>query len=145
MRESQTRGMEVDWLACDLCDQIALFSFSTAGFGLAPRVVEDDLDLYLDAVRAIVALPYAWPATCDLELPPHCPNMWKLVAERGVFALDYDSHSRLYALIATPSRRLVLRDLPEGLAATIAMVRFRTLTFEQLTRFSDADLDHLTR
>ncbi len=142
MRESQTRGMEVDWIACDLVDQIALFS--TAGFGLAPRVVEDNLELYLDAVHAILARPIVGPAACELELGPGVMNTWKLAAERGVFALDYDSHSDLYAMIAVPSRRITLRDVPAELAEIIARVRFRTLTFEQITRFSDADLDHLT-
>ncbi|HSN28612.1 MAG TPA: hypothetical protein VLT45_20140 [Kofleriaceae bacterium] len=134
--------MEVDWLACDLVDQIAFLS--TAGFGLAPRAVEDNLELYLGAVRAILARPMVGPATCELELAPGLTNTWKLAAERGVFALDYDSHSGRYAMIAVPSRRITLRDVPAELAEAIAMVRFRTLTFEQITRFSDTDLDHLT-
>src|SRR4051794_13176045 len=93
-------GFEFDWLASDAEGHVALFS--TAGGGYAPPTFLRDVQAYDDAIDAILAAPASTSTRLAPELPPHCTNTWRLVAERGLFAFDSDVHGGSYRLVAAP-------------------------------------------
>lgn len=140
-RRSLTQGMEVDWIACDMRDQLALIS--TAGTGLAPRFVEEHLESYRRTTKRILELPVLCEARAFPELAPR-HMQWMMIAERGVYAFNYDARDGQYARVAVPSRAIKLRDLPWDLAAAVGQIRFQTVAFDDLARFPEVELDHLT-
>ncbi|MCW3844992.1 hypothetical protein ONA70_33480 [Micromonospora yasonensis] len=122
-------GAEYDWLGCDGDGNVALFS--TAGGGYAPDEFLRDPDAHAGAIEAILALQATTTARFAPELATQYINIWRLVAERGLFAFDADINGGPYGLVAAPEVATPADKLPPA-----AIPVLRSLTFQQL-RFAD--------
>lgn len=127
----EIRGVEYDWIACDLEGHVALLS--TAGGGYAPEGYLRNTDLHDAAIDAILALPTSTSALFAPVLKPGLTNIWRLVAERGLFAYDADVHGGPYRLVAAPAEPATTARMPAGVRSVLREAEFRNLRFAQLT------------
>ncbi len=131
-------GREFDWLAVDAEGAVALLS--TVGGGYAPAPVVESTDDYNAAIDAILALPVRTRAHCDRELRPDLMNIWKLVAERGLFAFDSDPFGGAYRVIAAPEEPIRASDLPAAVAEVVRRIVYADLRFGDVTELTEAQL-----
>ena len=113
------RGTEHDWLAVDRDGNVALFS--TAGGSAAPPAYLRNIDGYVEAIDAILALP---GPTGVAPQPPRWDNTWREVADRGLFAYDGDYNRGPYRLLERPALAVAVNALSPAIAAVCARVRF---------------------
>jgi hypothetical protein len=64
--------------------------FSGAGGGVAPRAYLDDMAAFEGAIEVLGSMPKTTTATCNRDLPPGHVDTWRAMAERGLFAFDFD-------------------------------------------------------
>ena len=82
-------GLEYDWPGTDAEGHVALFT--TAGGGLVPfRYDPHDHD---DAIEAAAESPTTSGARLAPTLGPDCRNLWRELAERGLYGFDASSTS----------------------------------------------------
>ncbi|MDC0676493.1 hypothetical protein [Sorangium atrum] len=120
-------GLEFDWLASDADGYVALFS--TAGGGYAPDEFLRDTDAHDAAIDAVLASPASTVARFAPELPPGLKNMWRMVAERGLFAFDSDPHGGPYRVVAAPVDPIRIVDLPRGVIDIAGRLKLRQVRF----------------
>lgn len=122
---ADVRGLEADWLACDVDGRVALFS--TAGSGYAPPEYLKDIEAHDAAIETLESLPISTRAAFFPKLNPDLKNSWRLAAERGLFAFDNNPNGGPYTLVAAPVEPARLADLPRGVASVIEKIRLRTI------------------
>ena len=134
------QGLEYDWLGSDESGCVALFS--TAGAGYAPEAFLRDTDAHDIAIQAVLALPASTEAKFFPALAPEVVNTWRLVAERGLYAYDYDPVGGPYCLVAAPAVPVRADALPAVVADVVARLggalRFEAHTFITDEMLSDA-------
>ncbi|AKV04452.1 hypothetical protein AKJ09_11115 [Labilithrix luteola] len=121
------QGVEYDWLAVDSEGVVGILS--TAGGGLVPDAVLQNIDAFEPAIDTVLALPACTSADCTKELSADLTNTWRLVAERGLFAFDSDYCGGPYERIATPHNPVMLEDLPESVREVVRKVVLRNVRF----------------
>lgn len=126
----EIRGVEYDWIACDSKDHLALLS--TAGGGYAPEEFLRNTDLHDAAIDAILALPASTSALFAPILEPGRVNIWRLVAERGLFAFDADVHGGSYRVVAAPAEPTTAAQMPASVRDAPREMEFRNLQFAEL-------------
>ena len=131
-------GFEFDWLARDADDHVGLFS--TAGGGYAPPEFLRDTDAHDAGIEAILALRASTTVRFAPQLRPGLTNTWRLVAERGLFAFDSDSHGGPYLLVAAPDTPALATELPPIVARVLENLQYRHLQFTALTTISSDSL-----
>jgi hypothetical protein len=116
----EIQGYEYDWLACDRDGRVAMFS--TAGGGYAPKAFLAETDKY-DA--ALDALKQRAPFTSACMAPPVAEglaNIWKDLAERGLFSYDSDPTGGPYRLVGAPTVPLRAPELDSSIADVVQRV-----------------------
>lgn len=131
-------GFEYDWLGSDADGHVALFC--TAGGGYAPDVYLMNTDIHDAAIEAILAEP----AKTIARFAPSYENMWRLLAERGVFVFDSDPFGGPYKLIAAPEVVALVDELPKVAADVVRRLVFPHLNFTQLREISTELLQQRT-
>lgn len=122
------KGLEYDWIACDVNGFVGLFS--TAGGGYTPAAFLDDTAAHDAAIDAILALPASTRARFAPQLPPNLQNTWQLVAERGLFAFDSDVHGGPYRQVAAPIAPIHVDDLPQSARSVARAITLRRVRFD---------------
>jgi hypothetical protein len=131
-------GWEFDWLGCDVDDHVALFS--TAGGGYVPDEVLRDTDAHGEAIDAILGRSAAINAQFVPKLGFDCTDIWKNVAERGLFVFDADVNGGPYSLIAAPLVAVRVGQLPAIVGELLRRVALRHLRFADLSVVSEQTL-----
>jgi hypothetical protein len=134
------RGLDFDWLASDAGGFVALFS--TAGGGYVPERILRNTDAQCSALDAILALPQTTAARFAPDLPEHLSNIWRLAAERGVFAFDSDFSGGDYRLVAAPETPVLATALPAVVAALVLDLRYPDIRFEVSNTITAGVLGH---
>lgn len=129
-------GFEYDWLGSDADGHVALFS--TAGAGYAPPEFLADTDAHDAAIALILGERAKVVALRAPEVSVGLVNIWREVAERGLFAFDCDPNGGPYKLVAVPSHPANIADLPPSAAAIVARIVFRHLRFSESELLSKA-------
>ncbi|HRI68578.1 MAG TPA: hypothetical protein PK156_30325 [Polyangium sp.] len=124
----EIHGLEYDWLACDANGFVGLFS--TAGGGYAPREFLLDTEAHDEALDAILELPASTEARFAPKLLPNLQNTWQLVAERGLFAFDSDSHGGPYRQVAAPVVPIQIEKLPEPVRKLVGSINLQRIRFD---------------
>lgn len=91
-------GLERDWLAVNSRGEVGFFS--TAGFGPIPKILIDEPSVE-ETYERIENLPLASGSILVHFSEDDCQD-WVTVAERGVFAFDWDPSEKVFRLIARP-------------------------------------------
>lgn len=113
------RDIDLVWLAVDEVGGLA--AMVTGGAGPIPlqALAHDDEEI-LGVEQALLDLPSTGFASVHVQVPN--PQSFKALSERGLFVYDWtDVHRSLgdsidaYELVASPSVRLGLGDLPDDL------------------------------
>lgn len=131
-------GWEHDWLAIDEGGAVALFS--TAGFGFVPGQYLDDTDAYQEAIAFLIGQE---PCTIAIRFPPipeGIENTWRMMAERGLYAYDFDDDVDSYVKVAVPATPIGVDALPAAIAKLASRTRCKC-SFETTSRASSAILD----
>ena len=81
-------GVEFDWLCCDGHGRVALLT--TAGGGHVSLFAASRWEAYSKAIEALMAMPVRGRAVQAPLLPAGYPNLWLVLAERGLYAYDSD-------------------------------------------------------
>jgi hypothetical protein len=110
-------GYEYDWLATDSHGHVAMFS--TAGGGYAPKCFLADTDGYDEALDALKNLPATTIATQAPPVAAGLVNLWKLLAERGVFSYDSTPGGGPYQLVGVPAVPLRVTELAPSIAQVV--------------------------
>jgi hypothetical protein len=131
------QGFEFDWLGCDEAGCVALFS--TGGAGYAPAEFLRDTDAHHNAIQAVLALPAITEAQFAPDMSPTLQNTWKLVAERGLYAYDFDPSGGPYQLVAAPVTPLHARELPAAIAEVVSRLKL-TMRFARSSVVTDQAL-----
>lgn len=103
-------GEELDWVAHDLVSSVAYFS--SAGIGPVPDLAEADGSRIDDLNERLLALPRISEA-CWTVGPHYNHDEWFNIAERALFAFDWNHEAKLYVLVAFPVRAIVAAGIPE--------------------------------
>ena len=130
-------GFEYDWLACDRLGHVALLS--TAGGGYAPAALVADVAGYDRAIGAIRGLSATTVAKVAPALADGLPNVWKEVAQRGLYAFDSDVFGGAYRLVAVPGDAVHVDELPAEVAALVKRVRMSAVEFGAVRRIPVED------
>lgn len=121
------QGIDFEWLATDAEGHVALFS--NEGGVAPPELVLRNMDAHSRALQALLlAPPTTRPLFSPLD-PLERDNVWRTVAERGLFAYRADPLGGPYRLAAAPMEPIRLFDLPETTARTVGAIRFKRLRF----------------
>jgi hypothetical protein len=132
-------GFEYRWFATDGSGNVALFT--TGGAGYAPRGFLADTDRYDIAFDTLLN----WPASTPVKFAPiltvGVKNIWRLAAERGVFAYDCDPNGGPYCLVAVPVVAARLDDLPSEIADAASDLNFPHLDFPTTKEIRTDQLD----
>lgn len=131
-------GAEYDWLARDACGHVGFFS--TAGGSYAPPKFLRDTEIHDRAIEEILATRAGTEALYSPTLPVGRQNIWKLMAERGVFAFDGDAHGGPYRLVAAPKNPVHSAELPLAAIAALEKLMLSGVRFEQVTELSTDSL-----
>jgi hypothetical protein len=123
-------NQEYDFLACDRDGCVGLFS--TAGHGPVPDTFLEDVDGHDRAIAWILAQSAQTRATTFPAIGPGLVNTWKMAADRGLFAFDWEPSYGPYLLVAIPEVSLNVAELPEHVRSVIARVRSPDLCFIDL-------------
>lgn len=126
----ELQGIEYDWLACDRDGHVALFS--TAGWGCAPVGFVDDTGAHDRGVDALLQRSASTSARESPVLPRHLVNTWHLVAERGVFAFDFDVDRGIYRRVAVPDTATLLGDVPEVTSKAARTCTLSAVAFDEV-------------
>ncbi len=111
-------GLEFDWLAVDGRGFVAIFS--TAGSGLVPHGFEPALhDAAIDALAAVEATS---AVVCAPALAGGLRNLWRELAERGLYGFDAAPTGGPYRRVAIPSQPARVEALPSVVAAVAAVL-----------------------
>ncbi|SMF41360.1 hypothetical protein [Pseudobacteriovorax antillogorgiicola] len=130
-------GFEYDWLACDEIGNIALFS--TAGGGFAPAAFLEDTDKYDEMIDRLKSQSVTSSAAFAPKLSDGLPNIWKELAERGIYSFDSDEDGGPYRLIGVPDKPIKLDKLAGDIAESIKPIRFGKLRFDKVNSITIAD------
>jgi hypothetical protein len=128
-------GYEYDWLGSDADGHVALFS--TAGFGFAPDTSLRRGTDHEDAIAAILITRASTTARFAPDLAAGLENTWRLMAERGLYAFDWDHARDRYILVAAPGAPTGLNALPLVAAIVARQIAFPRLHFANLTEFTE--------
>ena len=121
---------DFEWYAVDRDGFIAFFT--SAGFGPIPIVVFRSESLYFEITRTISDLSCCGGHRINIagQLYPK-PEDWVRMAQRGLFAYDWDSSNagqyvscQPYQLIASPARPMNISELPQLIQNSLADIRF---------------------
>ena len=129
----EIEGFEYDWLCSDVDGHVALFT--TNGAGYAPSAFLDDTNAHDVAIDAILARSACTTVKFAPSFAPDIVNTWLLVAERGLYAFDYDPVGG-YQLVAVPTVPMLTSALPADVAHVVAGVRVG-FCFEKQTAVSN--------
>lgn len=119
----EIQGLEYDWLASDADGHVALFS--TAGGGFAPPEFLRDTGAHDAAIDAILACPVMTAVRFAPEVAPGLKNIWRMAAERGLFAFDCDPNGGPYRIVAAPVVPLRVDSLPAPAADVVSRLSLR--------------------
>lgn len=111
-------GRELDWLARDRDGNIGFFS--SAGFGTLPDLVIERVDLFLPCFENVQLLPLRGAARLAEPIADGIIADWCVVAERGLFAYDWQHRRGRYELIASPTNPLRVAAIDDQWLATAA-------------------------
>lgn len=131
-------GWDVEWLARDADDDVALFI--TAGGGYTPPEFLRDTAAHQDAVASILDMPPSTTARFAPDLRAEFTNVWRLVAERGIFAFDSDQSGEPYHLEAAPHSPVLASRLPAMVTRVLNNLQYHGLRFATLTTISSEAL-----
>lgn len=130
--------VEYDWLARDANGHVGFFS--TAGGSYAPPEFLQDTEIHDHAIEEILATPARTEALFAPTLSVGRQNIWKLMAERGLFAFDGDAHGGPYRLVAAPKEPAHSAELPVAAIAAMEKLMLSGARFEQVTELSTDSL-----
>jgi len=128
-------GYEYDWLGSDADGRVALFS--TAGFGFAPDSCLERGHDHEDAIALILLSKPSTPARFAPQIAAGLENTWRLMAERGLYAFDWDHAKDRYTLVAPPEIPVGLAALPIDAAMVARRIVFPRLRFAGLTEVTE--------
>jgi hypothetical protein len=131
-------GTEYDWLGCDGVGHVALFT--TAGGSYPPEEFLLDTDVHDEAIEAILARPAVTTARFAPDLRPDLVNIWRLAAERGLFAYDGELYGGPYRLNAAPEVPVHVDRLPPNAIEVLRRLTLHHVRFADLTVISEQDL-----
>lgn len=123
-------GTEYDWLARDANGHVGFFS--TAGGSYAPPEFLRDTEIHDHAIEEILAAPARTEALFAPTLSMGRQNVWKLMAERGLFAFDGDANGGPYRLVAAPREPARSAELPLAAIAAIEKLILSEAYFEKV-------------
>jgi hypothetical protein len=128
-------GVEYFWLATDGVGNVAMFS--TAGGGFAPDLFLANVDAHDDAIERIRRLvPSTRPRKAPL--PDTGDNVWRELAERGLFTFDSDVFGGPYVLESAPVDSVNILALPPDVAQVAASIQYRNLDFGNVVSIDKA-------
>lgn len=132
-------GFELDWLALDANDHVAIFS--AAGHGPIPRIVAQHLDDVEKAIESLRSLPIL--GECS-----ECPtgdddySFWIEPARRGIFGYDWGGTDvPPYARVTAPSRPVTIREIDEDLIRNAASLVRLPIDFSSARAVDDQQLE----
>lgn len=149
--DQEQYGFDWDWFAADDLGYIG--HFASAGMRALPRSVKRDKE----AAEALIehfqqtaerrgegavrdGLEQDAPDLPDDKARRRYLEGFLEMAGKGLFSFDTDSHMEEgagYFLVATPSRPLMLGDLPPETRALLEKTRARGVVFQQATRIAE--------
>lgn len=124
MSQRGVQGAEFDWFAVDGRGHVG--QFSTAGYGPVPAAVLARLTEVQDLNQLILRLAVIGDATGHL---PGQIEDWLEMANRGLFAYDWKHWDGPYRRAATPSRPIMIAELPTELREFIGVVTWPDVCF----------------
>lgn len=127
MSRREVDGGEFDWFAVDGHGHVG--HFATAGYGPVPTTVLAKLDGVRDLDARVLQLPVVGEATGHL---PGRIGDWLDMARRGLFAFDWKHWHGPYQRAATPSRPILIADLPTELREVVRLVTWPDVYFSEL-------------
>ncbi len=107
--EHEYTRAEFDWIAVDESGNVGFFA--SGGFGPVPQVSLAAADELLSVQERIRALPWTCKTNCVAQVEYYLGDFFE-VAEKGVFAYNWDFDRREYRLIVKPVR-LWIRRAPD--------------------------------
>jgi hypothetical protein len=110
-------GTEFDWVAADSDGHLACFSINGAG-----PIVSLPLDqaLHDGAFERVKSLPITGEAS-PVDRDALNITEWLEMAERGLYAYDWDSKRGVYRLVAVPGRPVRVDEIQDALVAASAL------------------------
>src|SRR5262249_39754519 len=105
-------GTELDWLALDVNQRVALFT--TAGYGPVPRIVAARMDQVERAVERLGLAKVVGPCA---ESPDDSGafKSWTEPCRRGLFGFDWaDVDEPVYVRLTVPSRPVTVGELDDA-------------------------------
>lgn len=112
--DSEIQGVEYDWIAIDV--EGALACFSTVGEGFVPASFIESVGEHDGALDKIFDSPILSEALAYPSVQAGVRNVWKDLADRGVYAYDFDLVSRSYKLVGRPGVIVNVGQIVPGLA-----------------------------
>jgi hypothetical protein len=103
-------GTEFGWISTDEAGHMAYLSVN--GLGPIPELIVAQQDEYADVFECLLALRKIGSATVIKEEACNRTD-WIEVAERGVYAFDWNSECRRYELIASPEHPLKVGSIED--------------------------------
>lgn len=101
-------GIEYDWAAIDNEEQLGYFS--SAGLGPIPKICEQ-MPLHFDNLfETTIDMTTLCNAQIITENQKNIDD-WFLIAQKGIFAYDWNEKLKLYELIAKPKKPISFRQL----------------------------------
>ena len=125
----EIEGLEYDWIAVDSNGFLAFLT--TAGVAFAPQSFLDDIEIYDSVIEEILGLPETTSAVFFPDLTSDSDNLWKKMAERGIFAYDASYEGMNYSLVARPSDPILISSLPYGMQNILKKVVLNDFEFPQ--------------
>lgn len=132
------RGLEYDWLACDMLGNVALFT--TAGFGVAPTGLLRDPEAHERGIATVLAGPPSTAARCAPTVGLGRVNTWHLMVERGFYAFDGDPQDGSYRRVGVPCEPRRIVDVGVEVAAVALTAHLINVRFDLLDRAGSMDI-----
>jgi hypothetical protein len=137
--EQPNPGFELDWLAVDAYDHVAIFS--AAGHGPIPRIVAQHLGDVEKAIERLPSLPILGECS-ERPTGDDDYSFWVEPARRGIFGYDWGgTHVPPYARVTAPSRPVTSREIADAVVRNAASLVRLPIDFRSTRALDDKQLE----
>jgi hypothetical protein len=131
MLNSNIKGLQFIWVACDRNNHLAVFNTAGGGF-VDERVFNIEPNIYDQLINEIYTKNKSGQA---IKADPTFDQEWQDIAERGFYCFDWlgiyqPISEKRYQKIAAPTKPLSLSDLPLSIQSYSKTIKLKEIDFQ---------------